>query len=99
MPCCSNKDRAKLEITDFSKKQTIVLEPYKFIPYTFINIKVKGYINDTVKIIQGPDLYDINLSGDIDTIRKIEYYGEGSRTFIFDPYKATEGKLEIEFNL
>ncbi|SHG75183.1 hypothetical protein SAMN05444483_12711 [Salegentibacter echinorum] len=97
--CCSKKDTAKLKITDFSKTQTVVLQPYKFFPYTMINIKVKGYVNDTIKIIQGPDLYDINLSGDLDTIRKIEYYGEGPRTFIFDPYKATQGELEIEFQL
>ncbi|MEP6260331.1 MAG: hypothetical protein ABJ092_02045 [Gillisia sp.] len=96
---CSRKDRVFITITEFSKSQTVVVEPYGVIPYSMVNIKVKGYVNDTIKIIQGPGLFDIYLYGELDTIRKIEYYGEGPRTFIIDPYKGSEGKLEIEFNL
>lgn len=95
---CSRKDRVFITITDFSKTQTVVVEPYGIIPYSMANIKVKGYVNDTIKIIQGSGLFDIYLFGELDTIRKIEYYGEGPRTFIIDPYKASEGKLEMEFN-
>jgi len=40
------------------------------------------------------------LIGTIDTVRQIEYYGEGGKkTFILDPYKATKGVLEIEIGL
>lgn len=93
------KDRAEIEVTDFTKKQTIRLEPYSLMPYSMINIHVTGYVNDTIKIIQEPPFYDIKLVGELDTVRKIEYYGEGNKTFVFDPYRATNGKLNIKIKL
>jgi hypothetical protein len=66
-----------------------------------LNINVKGYTNDTVKI--NYNLYggtNFFLSGKIDTMLvKTDYYGEGPVTLEFDPYKASNGELEIEFKL
>ncbi|WP_373060257.1 hypothetical protein [Zunongwangia sp. H14] len=96
-----NDDREKMKITDFSQKKIVTLEPYKLKPYSMLNIKVKGYTNDTVRInynlYGGTNFY---LSGKIDTLLvQTDYYGEGPVTLIFDPYRANEGELEIEFNL
>lgn len=96
-----DKDYKKLRITDFNQKKEIKLEPYKFIPYAMLNIKVKGHVNDTIKISY--DLYgksDYYISGSIDTLLVYtDYYGEGPVNFYFDPYKATKGDLIIEFKL
>ncbi|MDO9262187.1 MAG: hypothetical protein Q7U08_09620 [Flavobacteriaceae bacterium] len=93
-----NNDKEKLKITDFSKSQVITLTPYKWKPYTLINIRVKGFSNDTV-IINLKEEYNISLklSGEIDTLWQTDYYGEGKRTFTFKPYKAKKGALVIEF--
>jgi len=69
--------------------------------YAMLNIKVKGNVNDTIRI--NYNLYgDTNfyLTGKLDTLLvQTDYYGEGSITLTFDPYKATGGKLEIDFGL
>jgi hypothetical protein len=96
-----NKDKTHIEITNFSEKKVVTLEPYKWKPYAMLSIKVKGYTNDTIRLnynlYGGTDFY---LSGKLDTLLvQTDYYGEGPITLIFDPYIATEGKLEIEFNL
>ena len=95
---CS-KDKTVLVKEDFSKKDTITLEPYALKPYSFINLKIEGNVDDTIRISQGADYYDILLWGEIDTLRQIEYYGEGPRTFVIDPYRAKEGKLKISIQL
>lgn len=97
---CS-KDNEKLKITDFSKSQTIKVRPYKNYPYSMMNIWVKGYANDTILIkLNSKDSKPIlKLKGQINERWNTDYYGEGERILIFEPYKATEGKLEIDFEL
>ena len=71
-----------------------------------LRIEVKGYCNDTVIIVRNrydPIPYN-NQKGykfyrTIDTLIQHDYYGEGPRTYIFDPYRATEGKLQINIDL
>ena len=93
------RDDEKLSITNFNESRTIKLEPYKWYPYAMINIRVKGYVDDTIKIKRGAPFYDINLVGQLDTVRQMEYYGEGPVEFTFDPYRATKGNLEINIEL
>jgi len=93
------KDDEKLTITNFNESRTIKLEPYEWYPYAMINIRVKGYVDDTIKIKRGAPYYDINLVGQLDTVRQMEYYGEGPVEFTFDPYRATKGNLELEIEL
>jgi len=97
---CEN-DNERILIKDFSKKQTITLKPNKFYPYSMMNIRVRGFVNDTVLIkLKSTEAQPIlKLKGDFDETWKTDYYGEGPRTLIFEPYKATKGELEIEFNL
>ena len=96
-----SKDEAKLKITDFSQSKTVTLKPYKFYPYAMMNVIVKGYVNDTIliKLDSHNSKPILKLKGNINKRWYTDYYGEGPVTLIFDPYKATEGKLEIDFGL
>lgn len=96
-----NKDKAKLVITDFSEPQEITLEPYDLYPYTMMNVWITGHVNDTIilKMHSDDNKPILKLSGNIKERWYTDYYGEGSRTLIFDPYKATKGELKIEFQL
>ncbi|MBI6117642.1 hypothetical protein [Salegentibacter maritimus] len=95
------KDKVKIKISDFSKKQEVTLTPYKLKPYAMLKIHIKGQINDTIKI--NYNLYgntDFFLTGEVDTLLvQTDYYGEGPVTLLFDPYRATEGEILIDFNL
>ncbi|MDF0716258.1 hypothetical protein PY092_08880 [Muricauda sp. 334s03] len=95
------KDDETLEINDFTKKRMIILEPYKNYPYSMMNVWVKGQVNDTILIrLNSLDSKPIlKLSGKIDERWHTDYYGEGAKTIIFDPYKATQGNLEIKASL
>lgn len=95
------KDKTEMKISDFSQIEEVTLTPYKWKPYAMLKINVKGYTNDTIRI--NYNLYgDTNfyLTGELDTLLvQTDYYGEGPVTLLFDPFKATEGKLVIDFNL
>ena len=96
-----DKDEAKLKITDFSETRTITLEPYKNYPYALMNIWVRGFVNDTILIkLHSKDSEPIlKLKGEINERWYTDYYGEGERIVIFEPYKATNGELEIKVKL
>ena len=98
MTSCDRTDKKKFIVTDFSKKRIDTLIPYKDKSYAVFFIEVKGFSNDSIKI-KRKDHYDIKLIGDIDTIVRYDYYGGNNVIVEFDPYKATEGNLEIEYNL
>lgn len=98
---CKNKQRKdykKFTITDFSKKKIDTLKPYENKSYNTFYIKVKGHVSDSVKI-KRKGYYDIILFGKIDTLINGDYYGTEEIIWIFDPYNATKGKLEIEYSL
>jgi len=97
---CGN-DNETLKINDFTETKIIKLEPYKNYPYSMMNIWVKGQVNDTILIrLNSLDSKPIlKLSGKIDERWYTDYYGGGAKTIIFDPYKATQGNLEIKASL
>ena len=37
--------------------------------------------------------------GEIDTLLNADYYGKDTLIWAFDPYRASKGKLEIEYGL
>lgn len=99
--CCCNKgksDYKKITITNFSEKRVDTLTPYKDKSYVAFYLKVKGHVNDSIKI-QRDGYFDIVLSGQIDTLINGDYYGDHKVIYIFNPYKATKGELEIEYSL
>ncbi|MBJ7882788.1 hypothetical protein [Gelidibacter salicanalis] len=95
------QDNKILIIDDFTDSKIIVLKPYKNYPYAMMNIWVKGYTNDTILIkLDSKDSKPIlKLSGDIDERWYTDYYGEGKRIIIFEPYKASDGKIELKTKL
>ena len=98
--CVNNfdKDHKKFVVTDFSKKRVDTLIPYESKTYVGYYIKIKGKVDDSVKI-QREGYYDIILSKKIDTLINGNYYGTEIVIWTFDPYKAKTGKLEIEYGL
>jgi len=95
---CKTKDRKKITITDFSKIRIDTLKPYDNKSYVGFYIKLKGYANDSIKI-QRKGYYDVILTGQLDTIINGDYYGGEDVIFVFKPYLANKGKIEIEYSL
>lgn len=96
-----NKDEKKVVIKDFGKSTVLCLEPYNHHPYSMMNIWIKGYVNDTI-LIKLETLENrpiLRLSGEINERWYTDYYGEGKRRIIFDPYKASNGTIEIKAKL
>jgi len=95
------RDEGNLKIMDFTKSKTIVVKPYKNYPYAMMNVWVKGYANDTIliKLNSKENNPILKLSGKIDERWYTDYYGEGERMLIFDPFKANKGELEIKIEL
>ncbi|MDC6363515.1 MULTISPECIES: hypothetical protein [Flavobacteriaceae] len=96
-----NRDNKVLKINDFSESKTIHLKPYQNYPYSMMNVWVKGYTNDTIliKLNSKSNQPILKLSGQINERWYTDYYGEGEKNIIFEPYKATEGSIEIEAKL
>ena len=98
---CS-RDSRKFTITDFSKTRIDTLQPNKWKiaspihNYSTAFVKLKGFSNDTIKL---EGISNLVLFGNIDTIAKMDYYGTHEVICVFRPYKATEGRLEIEYGL
>lgn len=99
--CGEREDRKLIIITDFNKSFSDTLYPNKNSTYTMMNIWVKGFVNDTILIkLRSKDSKPIlKLKGEINERWYTDYYGGGERIVIFEPYKATEGKLEIKYGL
>ncbi|WP_036385385.1 hypothetical protein [Muricauda sp. MAR_2010_75] len=96
--CKNCGDHRNFIVTDFSQKRVDTLVPYKNKSYVGYFIRIKGYVNDTIKI-KREGYYDKNLIGKIDTLMNGDYYGTENIIWTFDPYRASEGKLEIEYSL
>ena len=94
----TGKDHRKFTVTDFSKKRVDTLIPCDDKSYYAYYIKVKGQINDSIKI-QREGYFDVILSGKVDTLINGDYYGKDTVIWTFDPYRAKKGKLEIEYAL
>ena len=70
--------------------------------YSTYYIRVKGYANDSIRIIPGQEGDGTNsfyYSCNIDEELRMDYYGTFTQYFTFDPYNATEGELNIEYKL
>ncbi|MDC6390859.1 hypothetical protein PP182_19395 [Maribacter sp. PR1] len=94
------KDYKKITINSFIQEKSLVVEPYSFMPYSMFNLKIKGYVNDTIYVkTEGAYNLEFKLHGAIDTLWYSDYYGEGPVKCTFLPYRATEGHLDIEVKL
>jgi hypothetical protein len=99
--CDKNEDRKKIIINDFSKTRKDTLIPKNIQSYYSSTIEVNGFSNDTILIKRflTNSIYNIKLFGEIDTIIRSDYYGKNKIIFIFNPYIATKGKLNIKYSL
>jgi hypothetical protein len=99
--CNKNEDRKKIIINNFSKIRKDTLIPKNIQSYYSSTIEVNGFSNDTILIKRflTNSIYNIKLFGKIDTIVSSDYYGKNKIIYIFNPYLATKGKLNIEYSL
>lgn len=98
--CCKKEDELKkYTVTKFDKIICDTIKPRKGYNYVAKMIRVKGYADDSIFVSFGNKYYGFYLSKEIDTVLNPDYYGENDAVFIFNPYKAKKGKLEIEFDL
>ncbi|MGM1055915.1 MAG: hypothetical protein ACQEWG_08525 [Bacteroidota bacterium] len=99
--CSDSTDRKEIKVTDFSRIYEDSLVPTDR-SYSTYYIKIKGYTNDSIRIIPGQEgdgTYSFYYNGNIDEELRMDYYGSLTKHFTFDPYKATEGELSIEYKL
>ncbi len=99
-----NGEEKTIVLTDFNTVFYDSLVPknnniYK--SYTSYTIKIKGFVNDSVKFkfYNGKDATPFFFNGNIDERFMFDYYGRSTEHIFFDPYKATEGKLDIKYGL
>lgn len=95
----TDQKRVVWNITDFHEKKSITLKPDSTVAYSSIVIKVKGHTQDTIIIKRDEGYYDIKLSGKIDTIIPLDYYGSYNQFFEFDPYLNKSGDLHITIDM
>ena len=62
--------------------------------YSYQIVRVKGKVNDTIRIKPCESCETIKLSGEISQKFMNDFKG-GTSKMQFDPYKATDGKLKI----
>jgi len=82
-------------IDNFSNTTVNTLDPVIGKAYSSQEIKIEGYVNDTI-IIRDFYGYPIYLNGKLEKVLNSEYYGSYPSTIKIEPYKATEGRLKIK---
>lgn len=96
---CSKVSK-NININEFNKAIKDSLTPIENVSYTSYIIRIKGHANDSSYIKPCDSCYKFYVSGDsIDEKLIFDYYGEFKVRFEFNPYKATEGKLDIEISI
>lgn len=101
---CNRTDRKKIIITNFDEEFVDSLIPYKenfFRHYAMYNVYINGYVNDSIEVKKGlqANYPSIFLKDSIKIRLHSDYYGEKTSYLYFNPYKATEGRLEIRYSL
>lgn len=93
---CSNNER-KLFIDNFSKKITDTIIPEEGKAYGAAIYEIKGNSNDTILVTFNG--VKKQFFGKFDYKFRMDYYGGIDVDFEFDPYRATDGKIDIEYGL
>ena len=100
--CGNSNDRKEIIVTDFNNKFIDSLVPNKKESYSTYYIHIEGYANDSIRIKPGKETdnyYYFYFKDSINEELKMDYYGGETRYFLFDPYKADNGKIEITYKL
>lgn len=99
LSCDSDKIEKTYIVDTFDKEIVDTLVGKTEGTYTTQLIKVKGYANDSVYVSLGKNGLKQFYTGDIDTVFLGDYYGDNKVIFVFNPYKAKEGKLSVKFGI
>ncbi|CAM4254270.1 hypothetical protein [Gillisia hiemivivida] len=97
-------DKKEVTIDNFDKKFIDSLIPNPDENYSVFYAKIKGYSNDKIRLsispvkIENPESYYYFI-GDFEEEVRLDYYGESNKYISFDPYKATQGKVKLKYQL
>ena len=100
---CENKpDRKKVTIENFNEPFVESLIPLPDKHYAVFYTKIKGNSNDTIRLnISSNNSQDSSrdyyFTGDFEKEIRLDYYGGSNKYITLDPYRATEGKVELTY--
>ncbi|WP_298248420.1 hypothetical protein [uncultured Christiangramia sp.] len=102
--CDSSTDKKTAKIDNFDKVFIDSLVPIAGKNYSVFYTKIKGHSNDSIRLNISSDnnedeKFDYYFIGDFEEEIRIDYYGESKKYIMLDPYKATDGKLELDYQL
>ncbi|MCM4159140.1 hypothetical protein FHG64_09120 [Antarcticibacterium flavum] len=102
--CGNTQDRKKATIENFKEPFVDSLIPLPEKAYFVFYTKIKGYSNDTIRLnISSHESKESNLNyyfiGDFENEIRLDYYGESNKYITLYPYKATEGKIKLTYQL
>ncbi|PWI29878.1 hypothetical protein DI383_08980 [Flavobacteriaceae bacterium LYZ1037] len=93
---CS-KNEKELLIDDFSKKISDTLVPIEGRAYGAVVYEIKGDSNDTISVTFNG--VKKQFFGKFEYKFRMDYYGGMNVGFEFDPYRATNGKIDIRYGI
>lgn len=102
--CENSSDDKRVSIDNFNEKFVDSLIPIPDKNYAVFYTKIEGHSNDSIRFnisssnSQDPD-HSYYFIGDFEKEIQMDYYGGGNKYITFDPYKATEGKVELTYRL
>lgn len=102
--CENSPDKKKVTIENFREQFVDSLIPLPDKHYAVFYTKIKGNSNDTIRLnISSTKSQDLNrnyyFTGDFEEEIRLDYYGGSNKYITLDPYKATEGKVELIYQL
>jgi hypothetical protein len=95
--CSKSEVKKEHEIVKFDNIIKDTLVPKKNQSYTTQFVSIKGFANDSIMIKFGENGTPLYFKGKINEFINPDYYGNRDAIFIFNPYKAKNGKLNIIF--
>ncbi|WPY97655.1 hypothetical protein [Christiangramia sp. OXR-203] len=102
--CDTSTDKKNAKIDTFDKVFIDSLVPMADKNYSVFYAKIKGNSNDSIRLNISSDKtedekFDYYFIGDFEKEIRMDYYGESKKYIKLDPYKATDGKLELDYQL
>lgn len=102
--CGNSSDSKKVSIDNFNEIFLDSLIPVPDKNYAVFYTKIEGHSNDSIRVninsgnSQLPDL-SYYFIGEFEKEIRLDYYGGSNMYITFDPYKATEGEIELTYRL
>ena len=102
--CQKSTDKKFKTINDFNSKfiDSLIPDNSNNNSYSTYYIHITGYANDSIRIkpgIEEDEFYYFYFKDSINEELRMDYYGHQTKYLLFDPYKASDGELEITYKL